>query len=49
MLYADLEAAFQNVYKIGALKTFAKFSGKLLRWSNFNVYKLVGWDPEIFT
>ena len=32
-------------YRIGALKTFAKFTGKLLRWSNFNVNKLIGWDP----
>ena len=35
--------------KIGALKTFTKFTVKLLRWSNFNVYKLTEWDPATFT
>ena len=34
-------------YKIGVLKTFVKFIGKLLRWCNFNVYKLIGWDPAL--
>ena len=40
---------FEMFHKIGALKTFAKLTGKLLRWSNFNVYKLIVWDPATFT
>ena len=35
-------------YNKGALKTFVKFIGKLLRWSNFNVNKLIGRDPATF-
>ena len=35
-------------YKIGALKIFAKFTGKLLRCGNFNVYKLIRLDPATF-
>ena len=35
-------------YKIGALKTFTNITGKLLGWSNFNVYKLIGWNPATF-
>ena len=34
---------FKMSYKIGALKTFAKFPVKLLRRSKFKVYKLIGW------
>ena len=33
---------FKIFCKIGALKTFAKCSGKLLSRSNFTVYKLIG-------
>ena len=36
-------------YKVGALKTFAKFTEKHLRRTNFNVYKYIGWDPATFT
>ena len=37
---------FKLLYKIGALKTFPKFTEKLLRRSNYNVYKLIAWDPS---
>ena len=40
---------FKMHYKISALKTFAKFSGKRLRRSNFNVYTMVWWDPAKLT
>ena len=32
-------------YNIGPLKTFVKFIGKLLRWSNLNIKIFIGWDP----
>ena len=35
-------------YKIVALKSFAKFTGKLMCQSNFNVYKSIGWDLATF-
>ena len=34
---------------MGALESFAKFTGKLLRRSNINVYKLIGMYPATFT
>ena len=45
-LYADSEIAFEMLQKIGAFKTFAKLTGKNLRQSNFNVYKLIAWGPS---
>ena len=35
-------------YNIGGLKNLVKFIGKLVCWSNFNVNKLIWWDPAIF-